>query len=103
MTTELVNSRYQKQSEVICINHWSLHNGTEKQNKTADISFFFSDQTWIQHIFTMLLWNLPVQDESMWYVDPLQVCGIVLWYAEKVQVVALLLIADLKQHMTQRG
>lgn len=32
----------------------------------------------------------------MRYVDPLQVCGIVLWYAEEVQVVSLLVIADLQ-------
>lgn len=32
----------------------------------------------------------------MWDVDPLQVSGIVLWYAEKVQVITLLLITDLK-------
>lgn len=42
------------------------------------------------------LTNPPVQDESMWYVDPLQVRGIVLWYAEKVQVISLLIITDLK-------
>lgn len=31
----------------------------------------------------------------MWDVDPLQVGGVVLRYAEEVQVVALLLVADL--------
>lgn len=38
---------------------------------------------------------LPVQDESVWDVDPLQVRGVVLWYAKEVQVVSLLLVADL--------
>lgn len=32
----------------------------------------------------------------MWDIDPLQVSSIVLWYAEKVQVITLLLITDLK-------
>lgn len=45
----------------------------------------------------------PVLDESMWDVNPLQVRSIVLWYAEKVQVIALLLITDLKLNRTQRG
>jgi len=31
-------------------------------------------------------------------IDPVQVSGIVLWYAEKIQVVALLLIAYLKEN-----
>lgn len=38
----------------------------------------------------------PVLNKSMWNVDPLQIGGVVLWYAEEVQVVALLVIADLK-------
>lgn len=32
----------------------------------------------------------------MWDIDPLQVSSIMLWYAEKVQVITLLLITDLK-------
>lgn len=32
----------------------------------------------------------------MWDVDPFQVIGIMLWYAEKVQVITLLVITDLK-------
>ena len=40
--------------------------------------------------------NLPVQDESVRYINPLKVRGIVLWYTEQIQVIALLLIADLK-------
>lgn len=38
----------------------------------------------------------PVQNESVWDVNPLQVAGVVLGYAEEVQVIALLVIADLK-------
>lgn len=57
----------------------------------------------IHHIFTILPQSAykkhgtpPVQDKSMWDVNPLQVRGVVFWYAEKVQVIPLLLIADLK-------
>lgn len=45
----------------------------------------------------------PVLNESMWDVDPLQVRAVVLWYTEKVQVVPLLLVADLTGNMTRRG
>ena len=38
----------------------------------------------------------PVQDEPVGDVNPIQVSGIVLWDAEKVQVVALLLITELR-------
>lgn len=31
----------------------------------------------------------------MWDVDPLQVRGVMLWYAKEVQVISLLLITDL--------
>ena len=42
----------------------------------------------------------PVEDEPVWDVNPLQVRSIVLWYAEKVQVIALLFIPELKYNET---
>ena len=32
----------------------------------------------------------------MWDVHPLQISGVMLWYAEEVQVIPLFVIADLK-------
>lgn len=43
----------------------------------------------------------PIQDEPMRDVDPLQVSRIVLWYAEQIQVISLLLITDLEQSDTE--
>lgn len=53
----------------------------------------------IQQTFNSI--DSPIQDEPMRDVDPLQVRCIVLWYAEQIQVVALLLITDLEQSDTE--
>ncbi len=42
------------------------------------------------------MWLVPVHDESMWNIHPLQVRRVMFWYTEEVQVMTLLLITDLK-------
>lgn len=73
-----------------------LHTETHSSPPYVCLLLKQTHQAVIQLLHSAKCDNPPVQNESMRDVDPFQISGIVLWYAEKVQVVPLLLITDLE-------